>query len=104
LHGLPREHTAVVIAHELGHAWLFLNAFPELPLHVEEGLCELCEYLWLNQQHTPEAKNRLKLLRQNKSIYGAGFQGARNALQGRSLSLLLAYVKEQREFPVDYSS
>ena len=100
LHGLPREHFATVAAHELGHAWLFLNEFPELPPLVEEGLCELCEYLWLAGQGTPEAKYRLQVMDSNKDpVYGAGFQAALRALEGSTLPGLLEYVRAHRRFP-----
>lgn len=100
LHGLPREHFSSVVAHELGHAWLFLNAFPELPPLVEEGICELCASLWLTQQDTSEARYRLALMDGNKDpIYGEGFRAARSALEGRTLSELLEYVRQNRRFP-----
>jgi hypothetical protein len=100
LHGLSREHFSTVAAHELGHAWLFLNAFPELPPHVEEGICELCEYLWLKQQGTPAAQYRLAVMDASKDpVYGAGFHAARRALEGRSLPALLDYVRQHRQFP-----
>jgi hypothetical protein len=50
LHGLPREQAAGMIAHELGHAWLFSSAFPQLSPMVEEGICNLCQYIWLQQR------------------------------------------------------
>ncbi len=101
LHGLPREHFATVAAHELGHAWLFLNGFPALPPPVEEGLCELCEYLWLKEQSTSEAKYRLQVLESNTDpVYGAGFHAALRALEGWTLPNLLEYVRARRSFPV----
>ena len=36
-----------VLAHEYGHAYLFMRRFPSLPLVTEEGLCELFAWLWL---------------------------------------------------------
>lgn len=100
LHGLPREHFAASTAHELGHAWLFLNAFPELPPPVEEGLCELCEYLWLKQQYTPEATYRLHLMEDNDDpVYGRGFQVARRELERLPLSALFTFVRTHRRFP-----
>jgi hypothetical protein len=54
LQGLAQEHFAAIAAHELCHTYLFMNEFPELEPLVEEGLCELAEYLWLKQQKTPE--------------------------------------------------
>ncbi|HKP51064.1 MAG TPA: protein DA1 [Chloroflexia bacterium] len=100
LHGLPREHFSTVVAHELGHAWLFLNAFPKLPPQVEEGICELCEYLWLKRQGTREAQYRLTAMESNKDpVYGAGFKSARRALEGRTFHALLEYVRKYARFP-----
>ncbi len=100
LHGLPREHLAAVLAHEVGHAWLFLNAFPELPPKVVEGICELCSFLWLKREGGKEAAGRLKLLQKNKDrVYGVGFRAARRAWRNRSLRQMLAYVKRYGRFP-----
>ncbi|HFD38730.1 MAG TPA: protein DA1 [Anaerolineae bacterium] len=100
LHDLPLEHAAGVMAHELGHAWLFLHAFPQLPPMVEEGLCNLCEYLWLRWRRGPEAEYHQRLLEENTDpIYGDGFRAARRALQSRTLPQLLTYVQQHRRFP-----
>ncbi len=100
LHGLPREHFAAVAAHELGHSFLFMNAFPELEPMVEEGLCELTQYLWLERQQTPEAANRIKAMEESdNSIYGLGFQSALRAMRRRPLPRLLSYVRKHRRFP-----
>ena len=41
LSGLPREHFAAVVAHELMHTYFFMNSFPDLPpLVVEAGWIE----------------------------------------------------------------
>jgi len=100
LSGLPEEHFATVAAHELGHAWLALNGFPQLPPQVEEGICELCEYLWLRTQSTPEARYRLELMEASKDpVYGAGYHAARRALEGRTVATLLEYVRREKTFP-----
>ncbi len=100
LHSLPLEHFAAVAAHELCHAWLFLNAFPKLPQEVEEGLCELSAYLWLWQQQTPVAAFHRHLIEQNPDpIYGRGFQAARHSLSSLPFSLLLAFVRDHQRFP-----
>ena len=98
--GLSREHFAAVAAHELGHAYMFLKEFPELPEAIAEGLCELCSYLWLSGQRTPTAAWRLKLIWKNRDdIYGLGFRSARMALHGRSLLELLEFVRRHGCFP-----
>jgi hypothetical protein len=101
LYGLPREHFAAVAAHELGHVWLFLNAFPQLPPEVEEGICELLAYEWIKRQDTPEAQYRLKVMENNKDpVYGEGFRRVRHALEGRTLLSLLEFVRSAGALPV----
>lgn len=100
LHGLPQEHFAAIAAHELCHSYLFVNAFPDLEPVVEEGLCELAEYLWLRQQGTPEAAYRLRLMEKNDDpIYGRGFQAARRAYERHGLAALLAAVRRSGRWP-----
>ncbi len=100
LHGLPLEHFTSVAAHELGHAWLFVNGFPVLSPIVEEGICELCEYLWLLEQKTPEAEYRMQVMDSNRDpVYGVGFHAALRALEGRTLPGLLEYVRKYGSFP-----
>lgn len=52
LNGLPRLHTGAILAHELMHAFLHTQAISGLPPQVEEGLCQLLAYLWIERQHT----------------------------------------------------
>lgn len=100
LHGLPREHFATIVAHELGHAWLALHVLHELSREVEEGLCELTEYLWLRRQGTPEAARRIRLMEQNEDpIYGAGFRAARRAVDGRTPAELFRFVAHHGRLP-----
>ena len=100
LSGLPREHFTAVAAHELMHIYLFMNAFPDLEPVVEEGLCELAEYLWLKQQNTPEAAYRLGLMDKNENpVYGQGFQLARRSLEKMHLLPMLDYVRKWSRFP-----
>ena len=100
LHGLPQWHFEAVAAHELGHAWLFLNRFPPLPPPIEEGICELCEYLWLREQDSPEAIWLLKAMDENPDpIYGEGYRAVRQALEGRTLQELMEYIWRQGKLP-----
>lgn len=102
LDGLPKEHFAAIAAHELGHAWLFLQGYPELPPYVEEGLCQLSSYLWLDQQNTLEADCRMRLIDvEEDPVYGYGFRCALGSLERYSLPALLAYVRRNGRFPVE---
>merc|ERR1712025_681573 len=49
--GLPYEVAGSVAVHELTHAWI-RTTYPraELPLQVEEGLCQLVSALWIERE------------------------------------------------------
>ncbi|CAI5998422.1 unnamed protein product [Closterium sp. NIES-65] len=54
LYGLPRVLTASILAHELMHAWFKLDGgFRHLPPELEEGMCQVMAYLWLQTQAPP---------------------------------------------------
>ncbi|OQR96213.1 hypothetical protein ACHHYP_20824 [Achlya hypogyna] len=90
LHGLPYDMTAYILAHEATHAYLKLR--PEFPAHlppkVEEGVCNLMGYLFL--QYTTlvdptEARSfrtslrrfySHQLLHDTSPVYGDGFREA----------------------------
>lgn len=122
LSGLPRLLTGCILAHELMHAWLRLSGFEDLPLEIEEGLCQLMALLWLEAQ--PESQggsnsgggggggssNRTydeKLasflgnqIRTDTSIvYGDGLRAALDAFQRHGLATLLAHVRQAKRLP-----
>ena len=100
IYGITREHFQAIAAHELMHAWLFLNGYDHLPSVVEEGLCELASYLWLVDQSSPQARHHLKLLEgRDDPIYGEGLSKARSALHGHTLADLLKYVRQYSALP-----
>jgi LIM domain/Protein DA1 len=102
LWGLPREHFEGIAAHELCHAWLFLNDFPQLESYYEEGLCELTEYVFLQRKDTYEARHRMRLMKDgnnNNPVYGGGFHAALLSYDGRTLRSVLNYVRKHRRFP-----
>ncbi len=103
LHGLTCEQFQGIIAHELMHVHLYLHAFPDLPDVMDEGLCNLVEYLWLEGRKTPEAAVRLKLLAGTTDpIYGEGLRQALAAYQKMArprLPALLAFVRQHGRWP-----
>jgi len=100
LRGLPAEQALSILAHEAGHAWLGLNSFPPLHPFIEEGLCELIDYLWLLHQNTSEARYRIHLKFNNPDpIYGEGFRTAYAAMSSRTLTELLKFVKINKQYP-----
>jgi len=102
--GLSAELAANVIAHEYGHCYLFIHRFPALPPHVEEGVCELFAWLWMQTRPaSPSLDRRRQNMRENQdATYGGGFRAALGALDkhfnGR-LEDLLSHVSKNRSFP-----
>lgn len=50
LFGLPRLLTGSILAHEMMHAWLRLNGYPNLKPEVEEGICQVLAHMWLESE------------------------------------------------------
>lgn len=100
LYGLPEEHTASVLAHELGHAWMSLNRFPDVNEVVSEGIAELIDFFWLSSLSSLESRFRINLKKQNiDPIYGTGFQHAYNSTQLYGFEKMIQYVRQYRRFP-----
>ncbi|KAJ9684376.1 hypothetical protein PVL29_016712 [Vitis rotundifolia] len=53
LYGLPRLLTGAILAHELMHGWLRLKGFRNLSPEVEEGICQVLSYMWLESEVMP---------------------------------------------------
>uniref|UniRef100_A0A0D9VSC4 LIM zinc-binding domain-containing protein n=2 Tax=Leersia perrieri TaxID=77586 RepID=A0A0D9VSC4_9ORYZ len=53
LYGLPRLLTGSILAHELMHGWLRLKGYRNLKAEVEEGICQVMSYLWLESEILP---------------------------------------------------
>ena len=126
MNGLPLVVFEDVLSHEMMHAYLRLNGFPvSLDPAVEEGLCQLMSFLWLengdddgfaissetglaaeaSQQRTGhQAKVRqlrkMMLERGEDPIYGEGFRRCYTAfLQAGCLDPLLNHVKQHGTLP-----
>jgi hypothetical protein len=128
LSGLPRLLTGCILAHELMHAWLRLSGFEDLPLEVEEGLCQLMALLWLEAQ--PESQGGSSSHRGDVSssssssssrhrtydeklasflgnqirtdtsiVYGDGLRAALEAFQRHGLATVLAHVRHAKRLP-----
>ena len=73
--GLAREHFEGVLAHELGHVWLFRARLDQLPAPLTEGFCELVRHAWLLRLGTPLAGElRRRLEEGTDPVYGDGFR------------------------------
>lgn len=100
LGGLPPVYLENVLAHELGHVWLFMQRIDDLPEDLEEGLCNLFAYLLHQEQTSPEAQHCIHLLEENPDpIYGDGFRRVRAIYEQRGLPALLRGVAQYRRWP-----
>uniref|UniRef100_A0A2N9FDF8 LIM zinc-binding domain-containing protein n=1 Tax=Fagus sylvatica TaxID=28930 RepID=A0A2N9FDF8_FAGSY len=57
LYGLPRLLTGAILAHELMHGWLRLKGYHNLNPEVEEGICQVLSYMWLESEVMPVSKS-----------------------------------------------
>ncbi|KAL5568997.1 hypothetical protein UlMin_025572 [Ulmus minor] len=57
LFGLPRLLTGAILAHELMHGWLRLKGYRHLNPEVEEGICQVLSYMWLESEVMPGFPN-----------------------------------------------
>lgn len=100
MHGMPAEKFCEVLAHEYGHAWLFMHGYPKLPRQAEEGLAQLFAHTWLAERGTVFSSLLKKAAEENKDeIYGKGLRRALKALRRMGMTELLAYVKIHRDLP-----
>ena len=119
LYGLPKDLIASILAHEAMHVWLKLNKkFPfRMPPKLEEGLCQVIAYLYLENlraydavdpvEHSSEDNKDASLrsyfckqIRDDVSpVYGDGFRDAYKAVQLLGLEIVLEYVQENHQLP-----
>jgi hypothetical protein len=101
LKGLTEIAASGVLAHEVGHAYMFAHDFPTLLPLVEEGMAEIFSFLWLRSRKGPEVAYRLAMIEANDSpIYGVGYKTARRYMSEKGFWALLNYVKEHARFPI----
>jgi hypothetical protein len=100
LWGLPQEMFEGVLAHELGHVWLFKQHMNDIPEDLEEGLCNLFAYILHQEKVTPEARYSVYLLEENLDpVYGEGFRRSRAIYHRKGLRWLLHFVRRKGKWP-----
>lgn len=99
LFGLPRLLTGSILAHECMHAYLKLCTDTKLSPTVEEGLCQLMAYLWIERQQ-PEVHNTPDVTPVLFSISRIRMRGVWQAsLPIRSVYIPLLYMEMASEWP-----
>lgn len=100
LRGLPDAVHSANLAHELMHAWLFLEGYTNLPLDVEEGICNYVSAKYLESRVADESglksdllKLRLwKMDRSKDPIYGDGYRNIRRTIEVKNKKSLQKYL------------
>ncbi|PRW57350.1 DA1 isoform X1 [Chlorella sorokiniana] len=113
-YGMSRLQAGSVLAHEHMHACLQVGtrADQPLPIWMEEGMCQLAAYLYLedlldrgslSQPGRTLCKVLMEGLRdETNPVYGGGFRAAHRAwtgMQWRGLSHMVAYMRQHGRFP-----
>ncbi|KAG4964753.1 hypothetical protein JHK85_039728 [Glycine max] len=93
LYGLPRLLTGAILAHELMHAWLRLNGsiflyfdpygYRNLNPEVEEGICQVLSYMWLESEVMPSFQNMPSTSTRAASSYSSSKKGAKSHVENK---------------------
>ncbi|CAI9273567.1 unnamed protein product [Lactuca saligna] len=126
LYGLPRLLTGAILAHELMHGWLRLKGYRNLNPDVEEGICQMLSYMWLESEIMPgstssapsssssvskkggksRVENKLgeffmhQITHDASPAYGEGFRAANAAVNKYGLRRTLDHIWLTRSFPL----
>ncbi|KAK8475839.1 hypothetical protein V6N13_122049 [Hibiscus sabdariffa] len=130
LYGLPRLLTGAILAHELMHGWLRLKGYRNLNPEVEEGICQVLSYMWLESEVLPGSSSRASTSAASSSsssskkagksnvenklgeffihqiahdaspAYGGGFRAANAAVNKYGLRRTLDHIRLTGNFPL----
>ncbi|KAF3329080.1 protein DA1-related 2 isoform X1 [Carex littledalei] len=81
LYGLPRLLTGSILAHELMHGWLRLKGYRNLSPEVEEGICQVLSYLWLESEIVPDTHNGASSSSSAPSLSASSKKGGTSAME-----------------------
>ncbi|MEU8007712.1 protein DA1 [Catellatospora sp. NPDC049111] len=98
--GLPEVGFGATVAHEVMHAWLKQNRFPQCDPRVEEGLCQIVAHRWLRDHPgRPAEALRTGIERDPDPVYGAGFRMVKEAVRGHGMNAVLTAVRATGRLP-----
>ncbi|MEB3196636.1 MAG: protein DA1 [Candidatus Sericytochromatia bacterium] len=103
LYGLPLEVYEKTMAHELMHAWMFLDSQPEHEPVLEEGVCNLAAYYVLQENPSDLANfTREAMWRSKDPVYGQGLRRAIAFVKRHEFSGLVKMLRERKGFPAGF--
>ncbi|CAN8317373.1 unnamed protein product [Cochlearia groenlandica] len=127
LYGLPRLLTGAILAHELMHGWLRLKGYRNLNPEIEEGICQVLSYMWLESEviSDPSSRNmpstsstcnkkggkskvekklgeffKHQIANDASHAYGGGFRAANAAVCKYGLRRTLDHIRFTGTFPL----
>ncbi|XP_061343504.1 protein DA1-related 2 [Gastrolobium bilobum] len=83
LYGLPRLLTGAILAHELMHAWLRLKGYRNLNPEVEEGICQVLSYMWLESEVMPSFQSMASTSTASSSSTSSSKKGVRSQAENK---------------------
>ncbi|KAL1825140.1 protein DA1-related 2 isoform X3 [Daucus carota subsp. sativus] len=84
LYGLPRLLTGAILAHELMHGWLRLKGYRNLNPAIEEGICQVLSYMWLESEVMPGFRNTASTSAASTSAPSSSSSSSSSKKGGRS--------------------
>ncbi|KAI3958220.1 hypothetical protein MKW92_030146 [Papaver armeniacum] len=118
--------TGSILAHELMHGWLRLKGYRNLSPEVEEGICQVLSYMWLESKVLPGSRNMATTASSSSSsskkgekfekklgeffmhliahdtstAYGGGFRAGNAAVNRYGLRRTLDHIRLTGNFPM----
>jgi hypothetical protein len=103
LNGLSKDAFERTAAHELMHAWMFLDQQPKHAPALEEGVCNLAAYYFLQENPRPEAVLMRKGMVQSQDpVYGEGLRRAIRYVEAHQFNGLVDMLRKHSDFPWGY--
>ncbi|GMH15375.1 hypothetical protein Nepgr_017216 [Nepenthes gracilis] len=81
LYGLPRLLTGAILAHELMHGWLHLKGYHNLNPAVEEGICQVLSYMWLESEVMPDLGSMPSTSTSSHSLSSSSKKGRKSEVE-----------------------
>ena len=101
LQGLPQIAYKGILVHELFHMWVKINTDDKLSKYQEEGIANLCQYIYLDKvKQTSRDSEEIKLssyiidsmMKDKDRNYGDGFREAKSIYDAQGIRGIMKYM------------
>ncbi|MEB3299073.1 MAG: hypothetical protein VKO21_06270 [Candidatus Sericytochromatia bacterium] len=98
---LPAELLDGILAHELGHVWIYQQECPVHQPELAEGACNVLRWMVHVHQGGPEAERLIREMDADPHpAYGGGFRRVRRMVERQGLGRLLQHLRRSATFPL----